>query len=361
MKTFSLFQLCICSFVAIAVLVACDNNNETPQPSPVTSAGNCPLVLNQGNFYDHIASSIGMIDNSSQTFTDSLFFKANQILPGNTLQDGIAYGSNLYVIAYESNVLFVLDRHTLQLKRQLTVNAPRDIIADNGYVYISNYDGYVTRMDTLMNQSVVQLPVGPNPEEMTIANNTLYVTISDGMNYANNYNDGKQVAKINTTSFTIEKFIPVGINPTRIASDKYGNVFVISMGDYYTLPPMLTLITSDDDTTNIAPASMMAIKEDTLYAIYNETDWNTYQSHNTIFTVNTMTLNRNTREDMQCPQWPISIAADPKSDHLYITADANGTYGASYSTAGYVYVYNSAGILLYNCQAGVHPVQLVFR
>ena len=243
MKTFSLFQLCICSFVGIAVLVACDNNNETPQPSPVTSAGNCPLVLNQGNFYDHIASSIGMIDNSSQTFTDSLFFKANQILPGNTLQDGIAYGSNLYVIAY---VLFVLDRHTLQLKRQLTVNAPRDIIADNGYVYISNYDGYVTRMDTLMNQSVVQLPVGPNPEEMTIANNTLYVTISDGMNYANNYNDGKQVAKINTTSFTIEKFIPVGINPTRIASDKYGNVFVISMGDYYTLPPMLTLITSHD-------------------------------------------------------------------------------------------------------------------
>lgn len=47
---------------------------------------------------------------------------------------------------------------------------------------------------------------------------------SDGMNYNAGYANGKSVSKIALSTFTEEKKIAVGMNPTKIAADASGNV-----------------------------------------------------------------------------------------------------------------------------------------
>ncbi len=54
------------------------------------------------------------------------------------------------------------------------------------------YDGYVSRISLLSLTIDATLKVGPNPEEMTVANGYLYVGNSDGMNYGADYANGKK-------------------------------------------------------------------------------------------------------------------------------------------------------------------------
>ena len=83
----------------------------------------------------------------------------------------------------------------------------------------------------------------------------LYVVNSDGLNYNNNYVNGKTVSKIDLKSFTEVKKIEVGLNPTAIVEteDKF---FVLCMGNYGMdpnyefVPTSIYVIDENDNVTN---------------------------------------------------------------------------------------------------------------
>ena len=66
--------------VAITVFVACDDDNESPRPEGDKMQIDA-YVLNQGNTYSSIASSIGCLDYTANTATDSVFYLQNGVLP----------------------------------------------------------------------------------------------------------------------------------------------------------------------------------------------------------------------------------------------------------------------------------------
>lgn len=343
-------------------LCSCSDDNDDPRPiidpvDPGRPAG--AYLLNQGSYYSNIAGTIGYLDYPSQTLTDSLFYTLNGILPGNTLQYGLFHGSRFYFIAYESNALFVCD-HLLHLQKIIRTDHPRALAADGAHLYVSSYDGYVFRLDTLSLSVADTVAVGPNPEEMAIAGGYLYVANSDGLNYANNYADGKSVSKIRLSTFTLEKNIPVGLNPTRMAADSEGNVYVIASGDYGSTPSVLQKIDPSDHVTDIAQATMMTLSLDTIYAVNSVTDWTTYETSNSYFSISTRSLERNDHLVSEGVEWPIMIAVDPKSRHLFVSSFTTGAYGASYATSGYLREYSPSGIPLRTYTTGVNPVQLVF-
>jgi len=344
-------------------LFACSNDDDKDEYAPFTpSESNGAYVMNQGSYYYHISSSIGYLDYGKETSTDSVFVSQNGMTPGNTLQAGLIYGNHLFSIAYESNVMFITDKNTLKLQKVLKVNSPRALAASDGYVFVSNYNGYVTRIDAHAMTVKDSIKVGPNPEEMAVANGYLYVTNSDGLNYTHGCTNGKSVSKIKIATFSIEKNIAVGLNPTKALADSKGNVFIIASGDYSTAnPPMLQKIDTKDHVSNIANATMMCIDGTKLYAIYNYTDWSTYTTINTYYSVNTETGAKTDNLITQGPEYPLSINVDPVTKHIFITSDNAGQWGADYSGPGYVNEYEADGTFVKKFVTGVHPVEIVFN
>ena len=354
---FSILMVCMFAFTACSD----DDDNDPYKPfSPSQSSG--AYVMNQGNYYSKIGSTIGYLDYGTQTMTDSAFVSANQILPGNTLQSGVIYGDYLFAIAYESNVLFVANKNTLKLEKQVRISAPRALETADGYVYITNYDGYVTRFNARTMTVQDSVKVGPNPEEMAVANGYLYVTVSDGMNYGNGYVNGKKVAKVNLSTFKLEKDIAVEVNPTKAAADEDGNVYIISQGDYSTIKPLLQKIDKEDKVTSVTNASKMAVDGSTIYAVYGDMDPMTYQTVYSYFTVDTKTLTKTALQLQGTIDSPTFINVDPVTKNIFVGSDPMGAYGyADYNAAGYINEYKTNGTLVKKHNAGVHPVQMVFN
>ena len=357
-KKFYLFVFiltCVFSFSACSD----DDYDEYAPFTPSESSG--AYVMNQGNYYTNIAGSIGYLDYGTEALTDSIFVRQNGVTPGNTLQCGLIYGTHLFAIAYQSNVLFVTNKDDVKLQKTLQVNAPRALAAANGYVFISNYNGYVTRVDAHTLTVKDSVKVGPNPEEMAMANGYLYVTNSDGLNYNAGYANGKSVSKINLSTFKVEKTISVGMNPQKVAADSKGNVFIIAMGDYGSTPAKIQKINAEDKVSDVAEASIMTVRDTLLYAVNSVTDWTTSETVNTYFKYNTVTGEITNNLFAAGVKHPISINVDPVSKNIFLTSFNDGQWGADYSGAGYVNEYTSAGLLLKTYATGVNPVQMVFN
>ena len=358
-KYYLLSLLMVCMFA----FSSCSDDDDKDQYKPfVPTASNGAYVMNQGSYYSKISSTIGYLDYGTQALTDSVFVAANGFLPGNTLQGGIIYGDHLFVIAYESNVLFVANKNTLKVEKQVKVSAPRALATADGYVFISNFDGYVTRFNARTMTVQDSVKVGPNPEEMAVANGYLYVAISDGMNYMNGYANGKKVAKVNLSTFSLEKEIPVRVNPNVAAADNEGNVYVISQGNYGDIKPMMQKIDKNDKVSEMVTASLMCIDGSTLYAIYADMDPQTYVTDYTYFSMDLKTGITNDNLVKTPADFPTFIKVDPVTKHIFIGSDNVGANGsADYATAGYINEYKADGTLQKKHVAGVHPVQMVFN
>lgn len=352
------------SFRALALMMmgavsftACDDEDELAQPS----SDNVVYVLNEGLMGSNNASlsSINYTDSTSYFYQ---FMAVNGRALGDVGQDAIRYGGKIYMAVYGSNTIEVVDGKSLKSIKTIQPQAgkpgsPRAFAADGATLYVSLYDGYVAKIDTTSLSIVDSIKVGPNPEEMTIANGNLYVAVSDGMNYSNSYENGKYVSKINLDSFKVASKINVLLNPTKITSDNNGNVFVISMGNYYDIPATAQKITKDDSVTVVGPATLMACDDNTLYTInapYGATSID-FVSYNTTTGVKENAAYITGIAD-ELPANPTSISVNPKNGNIMI-----GSYltAADYSSNGYVFEYEE-GAFKARYNAGVGPKKIIY-
>ena len=245
-------------------------------------AENMLLVFNGGSMYSSIDGSLSAIKfERSQTVSNNVFSTANGRSLGATVQDGVVYGDNLYIAVDGSNTIEVVNKYSFKSVTTIlpdqTAYEPRDIVADDNYIYVSMYTGYVARIDPKTNKIDKTVQVGPNPEEMVVEDGFLYVVNSDGLNYNYNYVNGKTVSKIDLKSFTEVKKIEVGLNPTAIVEteDKF---FVLCMGNYGMdpnyefVPTSIYVIDENDNVTNTnLSASFFAAEDGVLYVVDSPT------------------------------------------------------------------------------------------
>lgn len=356
-KFYSLILIAACSLG----FAGCSNDDDEPNlPNPdVPTVAEGAFVLNQGNYGKQIEGSLTLIDYNSSAASQNLFQKANGRSLGATPQGAVVYGGKIYLGIYGSNVIEIVDRTTFKSVKQISLadaegQSPRSLVAKDGKVYVSMFNGYVSRLDTLTLSIDKTVKVGPNPDIIAIRGDYLYVPNSDGMNWQNGY--GTTASKIDLKSFTVEKTFTVGLNPTEFASNGT-DLFLLCKGNYGDVQSKIYRIDNNDNSTEVAEATLMALKGGNLYYI-NAPYWATE------FTYKTLDIATGAEKDMLKDggvDSPAGLGVDPVNGNIVVTSYSMDNGKASYTTDGYAKVYDPTGNFMKRYDVGVGPCAIFFN
>ena len=260
---FHRISACLLFFLGVLLLNACaDEERKLPPTSPAGEGTSSQvLVLCQGNQATRLPGGYTLIDTEHQTVNHDAFLSVNGKLLGDAPQEAIQHGAKIYIPCYGSNLVQVVDASSHRLLRSISTSTPEGVAAWGKYVFVSNNDGNVSRIDTLSLTVDRTVAVGPNPVGVSTQDNYIYVAISDGYNYKEGYKQGFKVVKLHPNTLEQVGEIRVGMNPTRIYKDDFGHLFVACQGDYATHAAEIWRIDQKDQAAVFASANLAAVDD----------------------------------------------------------------------------------------------------
>jgi DNA-binding beta-propeller fold protein YncE len=376
-RSYNLFLLMT---LAGMLLISCRQGEDSIVPSTGTqvtvAVPNSKIkgmyLLNEGNMESN-KCSIDYYDYETGMYHKNIYAERNPGVVkelGDVGNDIQIYGDKLYAVINCSHFIEVMDVTTAKHITQISIPNCRYVVFKGKYAFVSSYAGpvqidpnarlgYVARIDTATLAVKDTCVVGYQPEEMVIVGNKLYVANSGGYRYPN-YD--RTVSVIDINSFKVIKTIDVAINLHRLELDRYGNIYVSSRGDYYSIPSDTYIIDSATDKVTCKlglPNSEMALSGDSLY-VYS-TEWSYLTNSNTITyaLVNTKTkqiVTRNfitdgTEKEITIPY---GVAINPETKEIFVT-DAK-----DYVSPGVLYCFSPEGKKKWSVVTGDIPAHIVF-
>ncbi len=337
----------------IVLFFSCEKS-ETKPNTVVSESSHGLYVLNEG-VWQMNNSSISFYDFDAATTTDA-FLAANQRGLGDTGSDLQKYGSKLYCVVNISETLEIMDLQTAKSLKQISLSGkqPRKITFDGAFAYLCCYDGSVLKIDTSTMAIVNTVQAGSNPDGVCVANGKLYVSNSGGLNFPNY---GNSVSVFDLATFSHIKDISVGLNPTRMAHDAQGDIYIVCNGNYGSVPAQFQRIDSQTDElveTFPFPVSNFTISGTFAYLYYY--DFSTQKYSVKVMDVSSETIvNENFIVDEVSILTPYAIAVNPATGDVFI-ADAS-----QYTTNGDIFCFDAAGHFKYKFEAGINPTAIVFK
>lgn len=323
------------------------------------------LIVNNGNQSSSIDGDFTTVDYSDNFAAYTGWFAdVNERSLGLTSNAACIYGSQIYTAVTASNTIEICDKTTFESTCQIsldddgTLSDPRDVVAYEGYVYVSLYSGHVCKIDTTDYSIVDYVEVGSYPEKMGIANGMLYVPNSG-------YGYGTSVSEIDLASFSATREITCPINPVQVKADANENVYILSSGEYDSstweqIGAGVYILDTDNETYElVTDATLMDIPAgtNTLYVV-NAPYLGDYVSYGKVdltddaYELETLDISADS---------PAGIAVDPVYGYIVLSSYELGDYGyASYSTPGYANIYDSSCSLLTTIETGVGPCAIYF-
>lgn len=362
-----------------AVMTSCSDDNDGPETYlQVYSTG--AYVVNSGNMYSNIESSLTAIDYASSTATQNVFKTANGRSLGNTANDGIVYGNKIYLAVDQSHTIEVIDKNTKKSIKQIKTtdllgNAegvePRHIIAGDGKVYFTTYGGYVAAVDTTDFALQKKWQVGSYPEGLVIAHGNIYVANS---NYGAG---GGNISCINLSNDNVETKNIEGVNnPTSIYYAS--NVLYVLDNQYYDASynaygenALRAVSFAEGKSQKVADGNYAAcvtpgatttartsVEEVRPYFFVLNAPFGGTPSVSVLAAgstqAQTMTLS-------EMPVSPCGIFADPLNGHIFVLSYRLVDNGyADYNGNGYVVEYDSTGQKLHEYETGVGSCAMFF-
>lgn len=360
-----------------AVMTSCSDDNDGPE-TYLQEYSTGAYVVNSGNMYNKIESSLTAIDYASSTATQKVFKAANGRSLGNTANDGIVYGNKIYLAVDQSNTIEVIDKKTKQSIKQIKTTdllgkaegaEPRHIIADGGKVYFTTYGGYVAAVDTTDFALQKKWKVGNSPEGLVFGNGNLYVANS---NYAAG---GGNISCINLSNDKVETKNIEGVNnPTSIYYAS--NVLYVLDNPVYGPAPDYAA-TGENALRAVSFAEGKSQKvADGNYAVCVTPGATTRMqaAHPYFYVLNapfggTPSVSVFTAESTQpqaltlseMPVSPCGIFADPLNGHIFVLSYKMGDKGTpDYNGNGYVVEYDRAGQKQHEYETGVGSCAMFF-
>lgn len=340
-----LFPLCLLASFAVAFTGCSDDDDPTVKNPDIPTVSTGAFVLNQG-LYGKLDGSLNVIDYTRLTYATNVFKNANGRSIGATPQCGIVYGSKIYVGMSESKTIEIIDRHTYKSVKQIRLennpegSEPRSMVAKGGKVYVSLYEGYVARLDTLKAEIDATVKVGPNPEIIAIHGNYIYVPNSDGLNWATGAY-GETASVLSIEPFREVRQIKVPMNPKQFLTNGK-NLYLLCMGNYKDKLSAIYSIASDDSYTEVAKASMAAIKDNTLYLVNDQfADPENKGFFN--YDISSSKLTPVTYEGVEAAS---GMGVDPITGNIVITSNFIEGGTTQYDRPGMTLLYDAGGKLI---------------
>ena len=337
-------------------------------------------ILNEGAM-GHNEASLDFFTPSDGLYVRSAFSQANpSISLGDTANDLIAVGDEIWIAVTGSDLIEIVDAATLAHKASIPVVMPRCLAADNNFVYVTSYNGaYATYSEdftltdynnpkgALYRISIADkrkeehyLGLGYQPEGLVVSGSNLFIANSGGIaSQQDPYTYDNTITHIDLTRFKIYKTYTSVINAKEIFVDSEGTIWEHTLGDFYSLHSGLYKKTGDGAERVTAEGCELCvgaiaqngddfwiIGSDTEW-IYPGSDWYVYKITNGVAT--------KVNIDIEAV-YPYGIAVDPETGDLFITDGGTG------GNLGTVYCYSKADnyALKWKTTSGIFPGHFLF-
>jgi len=355
-KYLSLAAALLCSAILFTSCLGDDDNNNTnPDVYTITMGA---FVLNEGNYYNNISGSLSYIDLQNATVTNNYFKQINQRSLGGTPNCIVTAGTegDLYIACTDENRIEITDSKVKSVA-YVNVEKPREMCADDSYVYVTSYNGTVSKISIKDRKvSSTSAVVGANLEGITLRNGYLYVCNSYNPDYTYNSN----VVKLSAS--TLEKVgdIAVAVNPTsiKVSGD---NIYVLSSGNYNDVSPRLQKIDSADKVSLLTTAVYFDVLDGMVFGIdssYNELTKKTQYSY---FGIAKSGAIEEIIPPFDIPA-PCAINIDPNSATIFVSSYKMGDSGyPDYSAPGYIYAFRTYDNYAKKFDLGVGPRHVLFN
>lgn len=337
--------------LSAAFLVACESDGNTSYDGAVKKVGGVYYVLNSGDWKSN-NSSLTRYDGVSGKVEQFFFEAQNGRMLGNTANDIVVSGSKMYIAVAGESTIEVTDLNAKSIKQIKCEAQPRYMTVHGANVYVSYYNGYVARLDTVSLEVNATVKVGRNPEQLAAFGGKLYVANSGGLDYATELGYDRTVSVIDIESFNEVNKIDVVLNPSVVAAAENG-VYVASYGNYADVPSTLQYIDAQGGVSVVEKCRNMTefcYSSGTLYGFFSQYDenWNatiTYMSYNT------------KNGDVDAPwikekELPVPYKVSSVGGYVCVTS-------SDYVSDGDVYFYDTDGALVEKISAGLNPVKVV--
>lgn len=349
-----------------AMMTSCSNDdNDAPV---IEYYSNGAYVVNSGNQRSNIDGSVTFINYSTNAASQKMFYNANGRNLGGTVNDGLVYGSKVYIVSTAENTVEVVDKKTFRSIKQIKMTdllgdaegkSPRHIVSGMGCVFVSTYGGYVAAIDTASYTLTKKYQVGSYPEGMAGYQNHLIVANSD-------YGNGNgTLSDIDLQQGTVTtKKIEGVVNPTKVFFSADGRLYVLDNGSYDAnwnqIGAALKLISFANGTSlDLVNCTMACFANSNTMIYYVNSP---YGATETQYGAYSLASNQKVEwEPSEKPAFPNEIASDPVKGGIYILSyvKGDGAY-ADYSANGYVVEYNSQGVKTNQYTTGVGPTAMFF-
>ena len=261
------------------------------------------FVLNEGGMGAN-NSTLDFLRFSDANYVTGAFKKMNPDAGaglGDVGNDIVVIGNELWMAINNSGIVEVVSAKDETEIAAIQVPTPRNIAYDGTYAYVTSwagayasgsYDEYgsytvtdyknpkgqVYRINLRTKKVEESVEVGYQPEGIACYNGKLYVANSGGISsqLPPDYSYDNTVTVIDTKTFKAVKTLDVQINLKSVFSDGKGNIYVTTLGDYWSVHSGVYMIEASDKVKHVSDyVSVAAIHDGTLYCIgaEEEFDW----------------------------------------------------------------------------------------
>lgn len=357
MKKRNYLYAALCGLTLTTGFTACEDD-DTPwdpmqQGSKIEMASTRGFILNEGSYGLNNATITYFDYLTDNPYAHDLYQTQNEKNIGDTGQDLIEEDGYFYLSVYGSNYVAKLngvgiETGRLSLSDRSDLGQPRYMAADNGFLYVTTYGGYVVKVNTMDMSIVGQVKVGDNPEQIVEENGYIYCVNSG-------WGKDNRLSVIRERDFQLDRHVTIFDNPQAIVETD-GYLAIQGYGGEYPdyTYPVAVFNPATDTYKEIGKGTNIAAENGTLYVVNCQTDYSSYPYTNTTefytYDFRTGNINRDFLKNAPAELASASVyglSVNGETGHIYVLTtsfvsgdgavyhfDRQGNYVGSFSSYG---------------------------